>query len=63
MSKIQIEKIGNSIAIRVRLKDGSYTPNTFYPIVNIRAVQPDYKLNFNPVQSDNNRQKYYEYTD
>jgi len=61
--KIEIEKIGSSIAIRVQQSDGSYGPNNYYPIGNVRSVTSDAQMDFNAVQSDNNRPHNYPYTD
>jgi hypothetical protein len=61
--KIEIEKIGSSIAIRVQQKDGSYSNNHYYPIINIRSVEHQIQMGFNPVQADNNRLMNYPYTD
>jgi hypothetical protein len=61
--KIEIEKIGSSIAIRVEQKNGSYSNNHYYPIINIRSVEHQIQMGFNPVQADNNRLMNYPYTD
>jgi hypothetical protein len=61
--KIEIEKIGSSIAIRVERNDGSYSENSFYPVANIRSVEPTVQINIAPVQADNNRLNNYPYAD
>jgi hypothetical protein len=61
--KIQIEKIDNSIAVRVEQKNGSYSDNFLYPVANIRSVEHQIQIGFNPVQADNNRLMNYPYTD
>jgi hypothetical protein len=61
--KIEIEKIGSSIAIRVEQNDGSYAPANYYPISAIRSVEPQVQIGIAPVQSDNNRLNNYPYED
>ena len=63
MSKIEITKISDSIAIRKRNKDGvTFTPWTYHSVKNIRSIVPDFALNFGVVQPDNNRTHNYPYT-
>jgi hypothetical protein len=61
--KIQIEKIDNSIAVRVEQKNGSYSDNFLYPVANIRSVEHQIQIGFNPIQTDNNRLMNYPYED
>jgi hypothetical protein len=61
--KIQIEKIDNSIAVRIEQKNGSYSDNFLYPVANIRSVEHQIQIGFNPLQADNNRLMNYPYED
>jgi hypothetical protein len=62
MSKIEITKVNDSIAIRKRNKDGvTFTPWTYHSVKNIRSIVPDFALNYGVVQADNNRFNDYPY--
>jgi hypothetical protein len=64
MSKIEIKKISNSVAIRKRNADGvTFTPWTYHSVTNIRSIVPDFALGYGAVQPDNNRKHNYPYDD